>query len=102
MKLEERGELLDSFEIGGMREIAASARRFSCSAEPTKSDAKRVSDSYASEVKSSRDADLGLFYLYDVSQTPRHGVRFRKSKATELQGQMPRNRKLRFRFSMAC
>ena len=50
MKLEERGELIDSFESGGMREIAASARRFSCSAKPTKSDAKRVSDSYASEI----------------------------------------------------
>ena len=29
MKLEERGELIDSFESGVMREIAASARRFS-------------------------------------------------------------------------
>ena len=50
MKLEERGELIDSFESGVMREVAASARRFSCLAEPTKSDAKRVSDSYASEI----------------------------------------------------
>ena len=29
MKLEERGELINSFESGVMREIAASARRFS-------------------------------------------------------------------------
>ena len=76
MKLEERGELIDSFESGVMREIAASACRFSCSAEPTKSGAKRVSESYASEVKPSQDVDLGLFYLCDVSRTPRHGVPF--------------------------
>ena len=35
MKLEERGELINSFESGVMREIAASARRFSTCARPS-------------------------------------------------------------------
>ena len=78
MKLEERGELINSFESGVMREIAASsARRFSAAlGRAYKKCAKRVLNSYASEVKPSRDVDLGLFFLCDVSRTPRHGVRF--------------------------